>query len=50
MKKNYLKNYFIQISKILLNYNEKDFLNVVKILREIYMRKLIETYQKYILI
>jgi hypothetical protein len=50
MKKNYFKDYFIQISKILSNFNEKDFLNVIQILRKIYMRKLIETYQKYILI
>ena len=34
MKKNYFKNYFNQFSKVLSNYNEKDFLKIVKILKE----------------
>ena len=35
MKKSYFINYFNQFSEILSNYDEKDFLKIVQILREI---------------
>ncbi len=35
MKKNYFKNYLNKFSKILLDYNNKDFLKIVQILKEI---------------
>ena len=39
MKKNYFKNYFNEFSKVFSSYNEKDFLKVAKILREIKKNK-----------
>jgi hypothetical protein len=34
MKKNYFKSYLNQFSKILTNYNHKDFLEIIKILKK----------------
>ena len=35
MKKNYLKNYLDKFSRILIDYNDKDFLEIAKILKKI---------------
>ena len=35
MKKNYFKNYLYEFSKILSNYNEKDFLKIVETIKEV---------------
>ena len=39
MKKNYTKNYLNKFSKLLINYNHKDFLKIIKILNEIKKNK-----------
>ena len=39
MKKNYFKNYLDKFSKILIDYNNKDFLKIVQILKKIKKNK-----------
>ena len=39
MKKNYLKNYLDKFSRILIDYNDKDFLEIAKILKKIKKNK-----------
>jgi len=35
MKNNYITDYLNKFSKILINYNHKDFLKIIKILNEV---------------
>ena len=39
MSKNYLSNYFDKFSKLLVDYNHKDFLKIVKLLKEVKRNK-----------
>ena len=39
IKKNYLKNYLDKFSKILIDYNDKDFLEIAQILQKIKKNK-----------
>ena len=39
MKKNYLKNYLEKFSKILIDYNDKDFLKIIQIIKKIKKNK-----------
>ena len=39
MKNNYLKNYLDKFSKILLDYNDKDFLKIIQIIKKIKKNK-----------